>query len=312
MDTNEALDREVIIERAEAVRSWLAGIALSNRATGALDRELAGIIADDPGGYINGRRPLAGLTIDDLIAELNLPNAGAVGQVRGVGDRIIADLRAAIAPDGELGAATATAVLPPAQETAEAALGNGVVPDEGALAAQAAAEAPQAAAMPDAPQPARRGRPRRKAPAEPEIIAAQAQPAATAAPPTLLTPEADARNGQPPAADQQASGPQGTDLVTTAPAETVQRPRRGRPRKVDMPAPAVAPPAAAPISRALAPRLAEAAPQPLQVVAQPAPTLPLATADDPTLEQITRLWPTLHPQARRAVVLYVSMLLVEI
>ena len=34
-------------------------------------------------------------------------------------------------------------------------------------------------------------------------------------------------------------------------------------------------------------------------------------AADPALGQLVRLWPTLHPQARRAVVLYASELLAE-
>lgn len=96
MSIAEDLDREIIIERAEEVRNWLGSLGLSSRSTGALEKELAGIIENDPGGYINGHRPLAGLTVADVLAELQRPNGGAVGQVRGVGDRVIAELRTAL------------------------------------------------------------------------------------------------------------------------------------------------------------------------------------------------------------------------
>jgi hypothetical protein len=36
----DAFDRELMIERAEAVRFWLLGLHVSNRATGAIQREL--------------------------------------------------------------------------------------------------------------------------------------------------------------------------------------------------------------------------------------------------------------------------------
>jgi hypothetical protein len=214
MEVVEALDREVIVERAEALRSQFAGLRLSGRASGALERELQGIITNDPGNYIDGQRPLAGLTLEALISELHSPAAGAVGRVQGVGSAVITELRAAM----------------PTEQAAQAA------PTLEASAEDAAAPADEAqAAAPEASEaPRRRGRPKgsKNKPRSPVVEAA---PVAEAAP-----------------------------------------------------APVVAP-------------VAEAEPAP---VAAPAP--------DAALAQLMRLWPELHPHARRALVLYAGTLLAEV
>lgn len=274
MDANEAMDREVIVERAEAVRSWLGELGLSSRAMSALDRELMGIISNDPGGYINGRRPLAGLTVDDVIAELQQPNAGAVGKVRSVGDSIIAELRAAINLErGALPAASNGAEEPEAAEAKparrrqrRAAQTSEAAPEPvAAEAAPAAAEVAPAPAEPEA-KPARRGRPRR--------AAASATPTSEAAAEPAPTPEAAPAEAAPAQSEPEAK-----------PARR-GRPRRVRPVQTSEPAAA---PAAAP----------EAAPA------------PAADSADPALERLMRLWPSLHAQGRRAVVLYASTLLFE-
>lgn len=236
MDAGESLDREVVVERAEALRSWLAGLSLPGRTMGALNRELAGIIENDPGGYIDGRRPLAGLTVAEFVAELGRPGAGVVGSVRSVGETAIRDLRAAVSPGGP------DAPPPGWQEYTGGA-------DEAAPP-----ESHNGAAKP------RRPRARKPAP--------------DAAPETGSL-----------AATEQVAAELSNGVSPEAPAVPK---RRGRPPR-----------------QALAP-LAALAPVPAQPVAV-APAAPT----DPTLEQLARLWPSLHPQARRAVVLYTSTLLAE-
>lgn len=100
MEVNQALERGVVIERAEVVRNWLSGLGLSSRALGALDRELLHVMTHDTSDGTNGHTPLAGLTIEQFVAELHSPNAGAVGRVARVGQGIIAELRALIPADG--------------------------------------------------------------------------------------------------------------------------------------------------------------------------------------------------------------------
>ncbi|NTV64837.1 MAG: hypothetical protein HGA65_15105, partial [Oscillochloris sp.] len=144
MDLIEALDRDVIIERAEAVRLWLLGFGLSSRATGAIQRELGAIIADGPGTSINGQRPLTGLTVADFISELHRLNGGAVGRVKSVGDAVLKELRATIPADTK-----AASAAPASEEAAEAELMI--------EAPWAELEAPQEEAP---PAPRRRGRPK--------------------------------------------------------------------------------------------------------------------------------------------------------
>jgi hypothetical protein len=207
MEVVEALDREVIVERAEALRIWLAGLGLSGRASGALERELQGITTNDPGNYIDGQRPLAGMTIEAMIGELHSPGAGAVGRVQGVGSAVITELRTAI----------------PAE---------------------------QAAPMLDAP-------------------AAEAAPAG----------------------EGQTADPQASDAPR----------RRGRPKgSKNKPRS----PVAAPLAE-LVP-VAKAVP-----VAEVAPVTEAAPPSDAALAQLMRLWPELHPHARRALVLYAGTLLAE-
>lgn len=226
MEAIEALDREVIIERAEAVRGWLGTLELSGRASGALERELGGIIADDPGDYIDGQRPLAGLTIDDFISELHSPGAGAVGRVQRVGSGVITELRAAIA--------AVTVDAPPAAPAAPR---------------QRRRRAPVPATLIDVDLPLAEA---------PEEVVAPAPP-----------PEAPRRRGRP----------------------------KGSPNK----------PRVAPSQEQAPPVMAAALP-----ISKPAPrSEPAPAATDAALAQLLRLWPTLHPHARRAMVLYASTLIAE-
>lgn len=278
------MDREVIVERAEALRGWLAGHGLSTRAAGALERELQGILTNDPGSYINGQRPLAGVTVDEFVSALHSRNAGVVGKVKNVGDAVIAELRAAIPADAAVAAPAAAEapdfVLPelPALEEDEAPVATDVAP----ASFSEAAPAPEAEAA-----PRKRGRPKgsKNRPRVVDATAApqQAEPAAVAAP--------DATLG--------ASDPA---------APEAPKPRRGRPRRVDTPAPAsngVSSPngTKAAARRAAAPVAAPAASAP----AQP----PSIARADQALDQLVRIWPSLHPHARRAIVLYASTLLAE-
>lgn len=222
MEVVEALDREVIVERAEVLRSQFAGLGLSGRASGALERELQGIITNDPGNYIDGQRPLAGVTLEALISELHSPGAGAVGRVQGVGSAVITELRAAMP----------TEQAAPASPTLEVSEAFAEEDEEDAPAD----EAPAAAEAGEAPR--RRGRPKGSK-NKPRSPVAEAAP------------------------------------VVDAP-----------------PAPVAAP-------------VAEAAPTP--VVAPVAAAVP-----DAALAQLMRLWPELHPHARRALVLYAGTLLAEV
>jgi hypothetical protein len=250
MDVIESMDREVIVERAEAVRLWLLGMPLSSRATGAIQRELGAIIADDPGGYIDGQRPLAGLTVAAFVSELHRPNGGAVGRVKRVSEAVLNELRAAIR-----------------------ATTGGYRPQAAPAAAQAAPAAAQALAGP---------------PAEPAHVApiSAGQPAPEAPKP---------RRGRP-------------RKLAAPPAPDAPKPRRGRPRKL----------AAPPTAAALAAASSTAATITAQAAREPAPppavnyVAPEAgDRNDPVLSQILRLWPSLHPHARRAVVIYASTLWVE-
>jgi hypothetical protein len=219
MDAGEALDQELIAERAEALRAWLAALPLP-RPIGPLERELAAILANDPGGYIDGQRPLAGLTVERFVAELAAPGAGAVGRVRGIGPGDLDELREALgAPAG-----ATPADAPPAPPTPPAApfAPTDAAPADAAPAAPAAPFAPTDAAPADA------------APAAPTAPFAPTPPAPT--PPTPRPRGRPRRADAPPA-------PEGAPAQAPAP-----RPR-GRPRRADAPpAPAApeTPPAPAP------------------------------------------------------------------
>lgn len=250
MKMTQTLDHEALVERAEAVRFWLLGFSLSSRASGAIQRELGAIIAED-----SAARPLAGLTVADFVSELHSPSGGAVGRVKSVGDAVLKELRAAIPAD-----------------TYSAA------PVEAAASAETADEAPWAEyELPvEEPAPAQE---RTEAPAAPEV------------------------------AEPQADAP-----------EAVAPKRRGRPRRAVAPEP---PPGedAAPKRRPGRPRREVASPNGAQPAttraaqAEVAATLVAAehkaAPSDPTLDQLRRLWPSLHPHARRAVVLYASDMLIE-
>lgn len=257
MDVTATLDREVIIERAEAVRFWLLGFTLSNRATGAIQRELGAIIADDPGANRNGQRPLAGLTVADFVAELHSLNGGAIGRVKSVGDAVLRELRAAIPADIKLAPVTPEPKTPPPAVS---------VPQ--AMIAPAAPEAP--------PAPKRRGRPKGSTRAA-RLAAEAPQRAPAAAPPGAAEPKR--RPGRPP----RAKAPAPNLLALRTPAAGSN------------------PGAASPL---------RAAPPP---VATPAPTVaaPPVSEADPALHQLVGLWPSLHPHARRAILLYTSTLLAE-
>jgi hypothetical protein len=238
MDVIEALDREVIVERAEEVRFWLLGLHLSSQATSAIQRELGAIIDNDPGTYINGQRPLAGLTVAEFIAELHRPNGGAVGRVKKVGYAALNELRARIPEGTGLDYAqpepepeyTAPELDAPEVPALEAATPSRVAP---------ATEAPQAEGTSEV-QPARRGpgRPKGSTKTKQNDIAAF----------------------------------QATDTAI-----------------------------------AVQPSAPELPPAPAEVRITPV----AHDGDDPMLKQIARLWPALHPHARRAVVMYVSALWAE-
>lgn len=250
MEVTEALDREVVVERAEEVRLWLLGLQLHGRATNGIQRELGAIIDNDPGAYINGQRPLAGLTVADFIAELHRPNGGAVGRVKSVGLTALNELREKI-PAGSARALPQAVAEP--EYTAPEPEYTAPVLDE--------AEAPPAA---PAPQPARRrGRPKGSTRAARAEGMRQASPAGQ----------------QPP------------------PAEEPRR-RRGRPRREAAPPPAAT---TAATTGGDTPSDSAAAPYELAPIA----------CDDTMLSQIVRLWPSLHPHARRAVVTYASELWAE-
>lgn len=350
MDAVESLDRELIVERAESVRSWLAGLKLSIRTYGILNKELSGIISNDPGNYINGQRPLAGVTIADFISDLHSPTGGAVARVKSVGPGLLAELRAAIPADTKIA--------------------NGRADAEKAPKAEPAVAQPVAAATPDAAlaAPRRPGRPKGSG-----KTSRDQAPKEEAAPPTVVAPVVEAiaapvvepppvnvpkRRGRPPRAAQAAvaaalPAPEAV-VVPAAPPQTVEAPpvaevapeeapdaprRRGRPKgstNVNRAAPVATssvPPdgeAAKPARRGRPPRVIAPTPaQPVTNGAQPAanlstttpapvaaPAESTATAPTPdnyaaTLEQITRIWAGLHPQARRAIVLYASTLVVE-
>ncbi len=345
MDSIEAMDREVIIERAEAVRFWLLGLKLSTRAMSAIQRELGAIIADDPGGYINGQRPLAGLTIAAFSAELYRPNGGAVGRVKSVGEVVLSELRAAIP------ATTTSAPRPPAPPPTPALSAPEIV----AAPPTPALSAPEIVAAPPTP-----------ALSVPEIVAAPPTPALSvpeivAAPPTpaLSVPEIVAAPVESPAqadveppvrrgpgrpkgstkaaqngtadveplvrrgpgrpkgsakAAQNGTADAQTALAAPVSAElspAVEKPRRGRPRRVDAPpaanidAPKIL---AAHTVVSIMPEARELAPTPAEFHSVQA----AHESDDPMLSQIVRLWPALHPHARRAVVMYASALWAEV
>ena len=282
MDVSEAMDREVIVERAELLRGWLGELGLSSRTLGALERELTGIIANDPGSYMNGQRPLAGVTIADFVAGLHTRNAGAVGQVKGVGDAILTELRAVIPAEIEVAA-------------------EAVVSQAPAALAQSAETAPPLAASDEAPPARRRGRPKgstnaarngTKAPQSESLTVASviAEVAAADVP-------APRRRGRPRrvALPESAAPAQANGDAPKPPA------RRGRPRRADTLVQIPATNGSAPVA-SLKP-----------VAAPPPPALALnAGYSDPALDQLIRLWSSLHPHARRAVVLYASDLLLEV
>ncbi len=290
MDVNDALDREVIVERAEALRSWLAGLSLSSRILGPIERELAGILANDPGGYINGQRPLAGMTIEHFVAELHSRNAGVVGEVKRVGNTIITELRAAIPADTEISQEEPVAV--PAPEEVAAPAPVVLQPDD----AVAQTEEPEA--------PRRRGRPKGSTKAARQAAAlAQAASAPSAGPPVSAAVSVEEPPPPPPSAE-----------VAPEPAR-----RRGRPPRVKSPEAEAAAVPAQPArrgrpARTTSARASGSTPNRVAPTVPPQPVAPAPSArpSDSALEQLIRLWPSLHPHARRAVVLYASDLLIEV
>lgn len=336
MEGNEGLDREVIIERAEAVRFWLLGLNLSNRATGAIQRELGAIIANDPGEYINGQRPLAGLSVDGFIEELHSPNGGAVGRVQRVGASALNELRAAIpaatgvkrpqakpaptapepeapeleapeleAPEPEAPELETPELETPEPETPEPETPELETPEPADIVTEAAmAETPEPTDMPNtesgAPeaQPARRrGRPKGSTNKKKAALNGVAVPQ-----PQSSLAGAQALASLPP-----------TDLSAT---EEPKR-RRGRPRREDT-RPAVSATISATLLEVSAPPVnsssaeASAPPKTHEPIFAGTPAAPVAPErDDLMLKQLTRLWRSLHPHARRAVVMYASTLWAE-
>ena len=284
MDVNDALDREVIVERAEALRSWLAGLSLSSRILGPIERELAGILANDPGGYINGQRPLAGVTIEHFVAELHSRNAGVIGEVKRVGDTIITELRTAIPADTEVSQDEPVAV--PAPEVVAVPAPVVLQPDS----AIAQTEEPEA--------PRRRGRPKGSTKAARQAAAlAQTVSAPSVEPPVNTAVSAEEPPSSPVAPEPARRRGRPPRIKSPEEAGATQPARRGRPARTT-------PPARASVSTPNG-----AAPT---VPPQPIAPAPSARPSDSALEQLIRLWPSLHPQARRAVVLYASDLLIEV
>jgi hypothetical protein len=231
----EDLDRELIVERAEAVRFWLLGLGLSSRATSAIQQELGGIIDNDPGGYINGARPLAGLTVDDFIAELHKPNAGLVSKVRGVGTGILADLRAKVPP-------TANG-HPDLSALAE------YDPDEGLG---------ELVSLPSSVE-------------EVPVVEAVSE--------------------------------------VELPFEMIPPKRRGRPKRTDAPLNEHPRLKQKDLKEAVAPAKFEPAPE---LVATPVAPSTGTERYEPDFEHFLKLWASLHPQGRRAVVGYMSELIIEV
>lgn len=318
----EVRDHEVIVERAEALQSWLSGYSLSGRAKGALQRELEAIIADGAGS--NGDHPLAGLTITEFITALHLPNGGDVGRVKSVGEGVLKELRAAIPPDTK----TPRKARKPAKDDGEAkprrrrgketpttngtAPTNGTTPVEETAASkvvtapQVVVEAPQA----EAPQ------------AEaPEIEAPQAEASQADVPQEQVQP-APRHRGRPRKATQNGAdvrqeAPAPAQELTEAPVEAVAAQavvsepvvadtpkRRGRPRRTEAP---VQPAISSSATNGTKPTATKAAPTPIAAVENK--RAPKVSEVDPVLAHIIRLWPSLHPQARKAVVHYASTLL---
>lgn len=216
----------------------------SPRPTSALHRELSGIITNDPGGYINGARPLAGVTVEEFIAELHKPSAGVVGQVRSVGDACIAELREKI----------------PLSDGRE-------IPDLADLQDDEAKENSVAMSAEEVAE-------------EPMSEAEETNPA------LVVVDEAHA-------------------------SEEAPKRRRGRPKKTET--------AEAPAEKPSAPRRQRkprAKPAPVEAPVAQAATAPEPKSNgapvDKNLEALRKLWPLLHPQAKRAVVLYASELMIEI
>lgn len=290
-------DRDVTVERAEALQAWLAGFPLSGRAKGALQRELEAIIADGP----SGDHPLAGLTIAEFITTLHLPNGGDVGRVKSVGEGVLKELRAAIPVDTRAPrkarkpakAGDTAETRPRRRRASEEPAPNGTAPTHGTepveetasapepvVAPEVAAEAPQVEALvvevvqvEAQPAPRRRGRPKKAA--QSSADAAQQAPAPAQKPTEAL-------------AEAVAAEP----VVTQ---EAAQKRRPGRPRR------------------------AEALETPGQAALKAAPVMPVepvvggaiapVSEIDPVLAHIIRLWPSFHLQARRAIVYYASDLL---
>lgn len=280
MDVAEALDREVIIERAEELRFWLLGFGLSERATRAIQHELRAIIDNDPGGYINGRRPLAGLSSADFVAELYSTNGGAVGRVKNVGDLSLRELRAVIPPPGRGGKPRPVATTEVAEPSTVPAVAAALpVASPEVRAASEPLTLPAAATLPVVPPeaaPALEAAPTRRRPGRPKGSTKAARAAAEAA--------------------RAAQAPSGALGVTTValeqPAPAVPR-RRGRPRRSATVAPGAV----------TAPALA--APAVLQLACD------AGEGNDQTLSELKGLWPALHPHGRRAVMVYASLLLAE-
>lgn len=88
------------------------------------------------------------------------------------------------------------------------------------------------------------------------------------------------------------------EAVAAEPVVAEAPKRRGRPRRTEAPVqPVVSSPAT------------KAAPAPIAAVENKG-ALKVSVAD-PVLAHVIQLWPSLHPQARRAVVIYASDLLAE-
>jgi hypothetical protein len=210
------------------------------------------IIDDGLARTLKGRRPLAGLTVAEFIAELHSPQSGAIGRVRGVNEASLKELRAAI---------PAKARSPRAPLT--------FAPAGGRPAADTR-------------------HPRRAAPAAVTIVAA---------------------SHRPPAEQARAPEPEPARVEATAVAAPAHAPQPEAPQ----PEAPLAEPPAAPRRRGRPPGSKRAA---QRGVAEPpaarvAEAEPKASGDEAALDELMRRWPALHPQARRAIVLYASTLLVE-
>jgi hypothetical protein len=272
MSLTKAFDRETMIEHAEAVRFWLLGFELSRRTSGAIQRELGAIIAGETGTNRRGRHPLAGLTIADFIAELHSPYGGAVGRVKGISETALKELKTAIPAHTKSPAPAIT------YDSAIVALPQATVAPP-----QAAISLPQPV---DATPPRPRGRPKGSSKAQPKSTSAPA--GVTGSPRT----------------------PEAVPTSTTEIADTARTQRR-RERSRRTAAPKVAQDAiGTPTRNGTTQAATGTTPTPAPKAQESQPAMQTTPADT-ALEQLKRLWPSLHPHARRALVLYTSTLVAE-